>query len=70
MTPRMPLRTLLLGLAVGVLGSFSDDLLGASAAVELLQVAFWVLSAVLVVAAALSLRGRRTIAHGRLHPSA
>ena len=70
MTPREPFRTFLLGLAIGVLGSFSDDLLGGSAVVGVLQIALWVLSAVVVVAALLQLRGRRTISPRALHPSA
>ncbi len=69
MSPRTPLRTLVLGLALGLLGSYSDDLLGASAVVSLLQLALWILSAVVIVTALASMRGRRTIAPGALHPT-
>ena len=70
MTTRDPLPTLLLGLAIGVLGSFSDDLLGASAVVSILQIALWIVSAVLVVGAVVSMRGRRHTGHGGLRPTA
>ncbi len=70
MTSREPFRTFLLGLAIGVLGSYSDDLLGGAAAVSVLQIALWIVSAVVLVSAVMQLRGRRTITHGQLHPTA
>ena len=66
MSPRDRLPTLLLGIAIGVLGSFSDDLLGTGAAVEILQVALWIISAAIVIPAALARRPRRDAPRGRL----
>jgi len=48
-----PTTLLLAGLLVGLIGSFTDDLLGGAAAVEVLQIALWVASAALVAAGAL-----------------
>jgi hypothetical protein len=69
MNAREPFRTFLLGLAIGVLGSYSDDLLGGSAAVSVLQIALWVVSAVVLVSAVFQLRGRRAITYRQLHPT-
>jgi hypothetical protein len=52
-----PTTALLAGLVVGVLGSFSDDLLGGSGVVEALQVVLWVASAALLVVAVAAIAG-------------
>ncbi len=70
MTTSSPFSLLLLGLAIGVLGSYSDDLFGGSAAVAVLQVALWIASAaVLVGAVARATGGRRGLTRGQLHPT-
>jgi predicted lipid-binding transport protein (Tim44 family) len=54
-----PTTLLLAGLLVGLIGSFTNDLLGGAAAVQVLQVALWVASAALIAAGALgSLRAQ------------
>jgi hypothetical protein len=44
---RLPI--LALALAIGLLGSFTDDLLGSSLAVTVLQVALWLVSAAIAL---------------------
>ena len=46
---------LLLGLVVGLLGSFSDDVLGAGTAASVVQIALWVVSAALILSGAFGL---------------
>ena len=70
MTTRDPRTTLILGLVIGLLGSFSDDLLGSSAAVGVLQVVLWIASGVLVVGAFAASRSRRDARPGGLRPTA
>lgn len=60
-----PTTALLAGLVVGLLGSFSDDLLGASGVVEALQVVLWVASAALIVVAVAALA---SAGHGARQP--
>jgi hypothetical protein len=55
---------LLAGLVVGLLGSFSDDLLGTSGVVEVVQVVLWIASAALVVTALIGMLGAGA-RHGR-----
>ena len=62
--------TMILGLAVGLLGSFSDDLLGSSAAVGVLQVVLWIAAGVLLIGAVVASRGRREARPGGLRPTA
>ncbi len=70
MTTRDPLTMLLLGLAVGLLGSYSDDLLGGSAAVAVLQVVVWIAAGILLGRAAVASRGRREPRASSLRPTA
>jgi hypothetical protein len=58
MTIRDPLTMLVTGLAVGLAGSFTDDLFGGSMPIAILQVALWIACAALVIPALLSLRHR------------
>ena len=53
---------LLLGLAVGVLGSFTDDLFGGGTAIAVVQVVLWIAAALLLARAlqALMAAERRT----------
>ena len=49
------LPALVSGLLVGLLGSLSDDLFGATGFISVLQVVLWVVSAVLLVGALLGM---------------
>lgn len=55
---------LLLGLAIGLLGSYTDDLLGSGSAVAVLQVGLWIACAALLVPALIALKGRNATAPG------
>ncbi len=70
MTTRDPRTTLILGLVIGLLGSFSDDLLGSSAGVAVLQIALWIAAGVLLLAAVVSSRGHRDTRPSGLRPTA
>jgi len=52
------LPALLSGLLVGLLGSLSDDVFGATGFVEVLQVVLWAVSAVLLLGAVMGMLRR------------
>jgi len=63
---------LVAGLAIGLLGSFADDLLGTGTVVAVLQVVLWIACAALLIPGLVALRARggATRSAGRLSRTA
>ena len=61
---------LVTGLAVGLAGSFTEDVFGSSTPTAVLQVALWIAAAALVIPALLALRHRGDTGAPRRTPGA